>query len=493
MQFSKFSVGAKATFKAALFGSLIFGSQSFIFGQCYLNELSVVSNSSSTPGIDSIKGEIRFVDKSKGNDANPGTMESPWATLQFAVNKALPGYTILVKPGEYGSLNEEINFRAGTTGNPDKWITIKGYPRRAAVVLSGFNTMGNSYTAKGAGWIRIEGLTLKNGIFVHNTQGAPIEVIDNKFDFASSSSFSSTSGGCAIYGSNSTYATQKGIVIKGNHIYGASYGVITGQNGKSRDWLVENNIIERLIYRSGDIDYVRIFGEGHIFRGNIFFGTRHSEKGAAHVDGFQSFNEGARNILIENNIISGFDEGIMVSTTGSVGNNNWTIRNNIFSGTYADSVAGGSYGISIHASTGTAKTWNIVNNVYANNKYHGIYLGDNTSYMTVKNNFFYNSNMYLSFNSTRGYMYVGYNMTNRTAKSPITTDKVGVDPNLVFVNPVSVYSNPVSNPNYFELKKNSPAINAGESLSGLVNSDMRNVKRPQGSYWDIGPYEYVLP
>jgi hypothetical protein len=455
--------------------------------QCTSDPLTAVVETKQNDGSvsENLSSHIRCVDQGTGSDNNPGTMDRPWKTVQHAVNNVLPGDTILIRKGEYGTKGVPINFFSGSSGTSEKWITIRGYPRQSAVILGGFDTRGSSWASKGGAWLRIEGLVINGPVLIHNTQDAPVEIIDNKFDFF-------PKGGTAIKGSDHSSARQKNVIIKNNHIYGATIGIHTGEAAYTKNWLVENNIIERLIYPgTGDADYIRLFGEGHIFRGNILFGTKSREKGAAHTDGFQTFTRGASNILIENNIDSGFDEGIMASVSTGAVNKNWIVRNNIFSGTYADSLPGGSFGIDIHPTVGSAQNWTIVNNVFANNRYYGIAMGANASKMTVKNNFFYNSTMYTRLDYKRSDMFIGNNMTNMSTKSQISTDIVNINAALVFVNPVKVYHDPLSNPNRFDLRKNSPAIDAGARIPGLVDYDRYNTRRPQGSGWDIGPYEFA--
>lgn len=428
-------------------GIFLLISSTYSYSQCKITNFIIEGQEVSPVEITPDDSSFRFVDDRKGNDENNGTKEKPWKTLQHAVNNAFPGVTIIVMPGNYGAQDTSIFFHKNKTGEESKWITIKGYIPHTAIVNCGINTRGNKWTDKGCGWLRIEGLVFKGGIFIHNTQNAPVEIINNKFDLIEH-------GGVAIGGSNHVNATQEKVVIKGNFIEGASYGINTGQSDNSKDWLIENNIIKRIIYRgSGDADYVRVFGSGHVFKGNIFYGTSGKEKGAAHTDGFQTYTNGARNIQIVDNIISGFDQGIMASTSieGAV-NENWVIKNNVFSGTYADSLPGGSYAICIHASAGSAKGWVIEGNVFANNRYHGIYLGANTSDMTVVNNFYYNSEMYTSFDKGRvgKDMNVGQNKANRTSKQALPTDTTGVDATKIFLRPENPYLDPESSPDNFK-------------------------------------------
>lgn len=77
-----------------------------------------------------------------GNNANPGTLASPFATIQFAVNTATAGSTIIVESGIYdekvvinkaltitgaGSTNSMVNFTGTVTGRPALFdITANG-------------------------------------------------------------------------------------------------------------------------------------------------------------------------------------------------------------------------------------------------------------------------------------------------------------------------------------------------------------------------------
>jgi hypothetical protein len=427
-------------------------------------------------------GEIRYV-ATDGDDENDGTHDNPWRTVQHAVNNAKPGFSISIGPGLYGEPGVPINFHAGTTGEAGNWITINGSPGFSTIILGGFNTRGGTWIAKGGGWIRFKDLTIKGGIFVHNTQSAPVEIINNKFNLLDR-------GGIAVGGSNHQNATQKNVLIKNNHIYGATYGINTGQSDSSEGWQVIGNSIERIIHSgSGDADYIRVFGKDHVFRGNWLHGTIKAEKGGAHTDGFQTFTGGARNIIIENNILSGFDQGIMASTTGGAVNSGWIIRNNIFSGTYKCGEAGGSYSIGIHPNSGTAEGWIIVNNIFANNRYHGLGLSANASQMTVKNNLFFNSNMYTSFDAKRTDMYVGHNMTNRTPTNSMPTDIEGVDADSIFSRTPTGYFCPVGNRGWLEPKETSPTIGAGVVMDAVNPTDFHGKLR-RNNAWDIGPYEF---
>src|SRR5687768_11051470 len=56
-----------------------------------------------------------------GTDANIGSLQSPWRTINFAASRVAAGDTVIVAPGRY---NETVSPNvSGTSGNP---ITFYG-------------------------------------------------------------------------------------------------------------------------------------------------------------------------------------------------------------------------------------------------------------------------------------------------------------------------------------------------------------------------------
>ncbi len=64
-----------------------------------------------------------------GDDANPGSFEQPWRTIQHAVDSVEAGDTIWVRGGVY---NEGVDVEA--SGLPGLTITLAGYPGEAAIL-----------------------------------------------------------------------------------------------------------------------------------------------------------------------------------------------------------------------------------------------------------------------------------------------------------------------------------------------------------------------
>lgn len=63
-----------------------------------------------------------------GRDSNPGSQSSPWATLQYAVERAQPGDVILVHQGSYAGC------RITSSGQEDAWITLQAAPEEKVII-----------------------------------------------------------------------------------------------------------------------------------------------------------------------------------------------------------------------------------------------------------------------------------------------------------------------------------------------------------------------
>ncbi len=73
-------------------------------------------------GCARIAAAAEFVVATDGDDANPGTFERPWATLQHAASSVEPGDVVLVRGGVYRQM-----FSIERSGTPERWITFRNY------------------------------------------------------------------------------------------------------------------------------------------------------------------------------------------------------------------------------------------------------------------------------------------------------------------------------------------------------------------------------
>lgn len=120
-------------------------------------------------------GGTFYVDPVGGNDSNPGTLGSPWRTINKAISTVpLSGSIIMVKPGTYTSVGFTtipINFnRAGDVTDP---ITIQAVTPGTVTILLG-TSGGQTYGAwlRGCG-LRVKDITFKGvnvaGSSIHST------------------------------------------------------------------------------------------------------------------------------------------------------------------------------------------------------------------------------------------------------------------------------------------------------------------------------------
>jgi len=228
------------------------------------------------------------------SDSNPGTNLQPLRTIQSAIDRASDGDTVIVRAATY---NGEISL--------DKDIVLKGMP--GARITTNFHGQGTGIS------IRSSNCTV---------EGFRVEY------FAM---------GIAAYES-----AHNNVRVIGNHTYGCQFHCwIDGNN-----WLVEKNEFERCIWwaRTGDSDYTRMFGSGHIFRGNYIHGTIYPTDIAplsgssdyAHNDGIQYYGNNGEilhNVIIEENFFTDFHQGLFwADEQNGTSIQNATIRNNVFWG-----------------------------------------------------------------------------------------------------------------------------------------------------------------
>lgn len=77
-------------------------------------------------------GPTRFVDAARGDDANEGTREKPWRSIQHALRHVRAGDTICLRGGVYYE-----NVYCAVVGTAEKPITLRSHPGELAVIDGG--------------------------------------------------------------------------------------------------------------------------------------------------------------------------------------------------------------------------------------------------------------------------------------------------------------------------------------------------------------------
>jgi len=321
------------------------------------------------------------------------------------------------------------------------------------------------------------------GIFV---EGSNCVLDNNYIHFA-------TRGGIILFASGGDDPVTSNCVVMNNRLYrNASLGIEV----QGRENLLEGNEIWGTIQYHPkwknppgyvDADGIRFFGSGHTIRRNYIhdISLDDVENVNPHIDCFQTYGNGAEDIIFEKNYCENLNEGMYAFMLEEA--NNLTIRNNIFL------AAGG-----VNTGGGVNSSLTIVNNIFANDLSFQAYPGGisliNCTNTIVKNNIFYNQPSHtIHTEGNRNGQEIDYNLAYRSDGHPSTCymiDYSCVDPSpahdLWDIDPLFI--NPAAG--NFRLQAGSPAIDAGVTLAEVTN-DFDGINRPQGSGHDIGAYEYL--
>jgi CSLREA domain-containing protein len=412
-----------------------------------------------------------------GDDANPGTFDQPWRTIQHAVDSVGPGDTIWVRGGMY---NEGLVIE--TSGLPGLPITLIGYPgetaildgngleRRDGIVIGGADywtfqdLVIQDYSLEGergfgfVSWHNSQGITLRYLEF--SLVGTPIkfhqggeevlieDVYGHDYDHTG---FDCRPGSCRGF-------TLRRVTMEGNDMamdgFAAEEGVAL---------LVED-----------------CFAEGHVGDGFDFQSDRTTLRRVI------SRNNGASNIKL-----GGLDSTLINSLSYDSGQINLVLGE------------GGSY--------------TVINNTIANRTSYG-YLATLGGYETsiptsiiLYNNIFYNDHPQMG--GTMVYFPDGAILTDdyNLYYNPYREDDVicadfldrcfsgdEINDGTWYAasgnGQHSLYGDPLfvdATDRDYHLTAYSPAINTG-TAEGAPSVDLDGTSRPQGEGFDMGAYEYVL-
>ncbi|NOH10987.1 MAG: right-handed parallel beta-helix repeat-containing protein [Chloroflexi bacterium] len=302
-----------------------------------------------------------------GSNDNPGTIEAPWESIQYAADNASPGDLIFVRGGVY---NEIIEFsRSGTSSAP---IVFRNYPDEQPLIVS---PDWSGFVFVGVEWIVVDGFALtdmtNDGIFIsdaHNIEVNNCEVygsgnIGIHIVTYEGPATNNTVRNCSVYdnGGEGIYldvkadspAVVEDNIVENNLVFNNAYEGIqntheSGAEPKPSGTLIRNNyiynngpdwatldlggdnlrVIGNVIYDNnapvGGIYYSG--GSGSIIQDNIIQNNQHSWAVGASIvlDNISS------SVVIDNQIVddcgNGCD-GIIVQSPGL----NLDIRNNTIS------------------------------------------------------------------------------------------------------------------------------------------------------------------
>lgn len=399
-----------------------------------------------------------------GNNTNPGTLASPWATIQYAVDHIAPGDTIQVLAGTY------LGARITSSGNASAWKTLQAAPGAQVLINAPGPQNAHQSDLELEDWEGAIAYWKIEGLEVSNAPGWGIDVRGSDTDKAHHISIL----GNRVH-HNGTAGTRTGIfaaftdyvLIQGNESY---------------------NNTEHGIYVNNSSDYFTL-------RGNR---VHHNANCGIHLNGDLSM--GGDGILsgglIENNVIyeNGTGGGAGINMDGVT---TTTLRNNLLYNNHATGIA------VFQIDGGTCSHDNeILHNtiLMASNGRWALLIAD----PACSNNHLFN-NIFYSYHSYRGSLNLaggspaGFQSDYNVVMDRFTTDDgdsiltlgqwqaLGYDAHSFLATDTALFANPGSND--YHLKTGSPAINQGISLPS-VTTDLEGHLRPAGAGYDIGAYEY---
>ena len=466
-----------------------------------------------------------------GSDYNPGTLTSPWRTIQKAANRLEPGDTVYVRGGVY---SEAVTLRVSGSASGGM-ITFQNYPGETPILDGTDITVpaddNGLFLIVDQSYLVIKGFELRDyrssvtdvvpvGIHVRGTSHN-IEVRNNRVHAIETNVKSSSGGdahGIAVYGTSAAQPIHD-IVIDGNELYdlklGSSEALVL--NGNVENFQVTNNRVHDsnnigidLIGFEGtapdvSVDQARngLVAGNTVYNidsyGNPAYGTDQSADGI--------YVDGGRDIIIERNIVHDADLGMEVTSehhnrfaSGVIVRSNF-IYNNLVTG-----LSIGGY----DTARGRTEACTFINNTFYNNDTLQTGSGEfmfqyDTRSNTIENNIFFagpqdilisnpftqNTGNTLDYNLY--YTVAGPNSsawewkTNTYDSFTGYRSATGNDAHSVFVDPKFININAGSLD--LHLAAGSPAIDAGSNLANDGDLDIDVQPRIVNSRVDLGADE----
>ncbi len=409
-----------------------------------------------------------------------GTFENPYRTIQEAVDHANAGDTIYIRRGVY---HEKLEVNK--SGKAEHWLTIRNYADEK-VIIDGKNQtvtsdMQGLINIENHSYIRISGLLIEN--FVSKNESVPAGVLISgdanhialshlniqHIENINSDSSQANAHAIGVYGSNSKYPIESLSItdceISNNRLGQSETVAINGNvsnfNITSNKIHDNDNIGIDLIGfegTAGENDFAR---EGTISKNKIWnISTSHNPAYRNSPSAAGIYSDGARHVMIEQNIISNSDIGIEAASEHfGKSTQDIIIRNNLI--THCKAIAGIAFG-GYDKKRGSASNIKIINNT----------LYQNGSQILIQAYAQYNSNL-IQNNILDG------------------SEQISGDPQNIVIN-----HNLMGNPDFvnagdgnFHLKKSSKAYSAGVESRFVGTEDLNGDPRTINGKINIGAFQ----
>jgi Right handed beta helix region len=474
-----------------------------------------------------------------GSDANTGTRQKPFKTLQHAADVAIPGSTVNVLGGSYCQ-----QLAVHVSGNAtDGYITFRSAPGEKAILDGSCMTPEVGWSAMVAlhnvNYIKIQCLEIRNyktadrtrtpfGIRVYGS-GSHIEILNNDvhdiwqtYPRRQGPGHGANGFGIAVYGMDAKTPISD-LIVSGNQVHNL-------QTGSSESLVLNGNVTnfkvtKNTVHDNNNIG-IDIIGFEHtapdpavdrarngVVSENLVYNIT-SKGNPAYQDSVDSdgiYVDGGTHVLIERNVMHDVDFGMELASEHRVGSTSHILaRNNLIYNCHTAGVSIGGY----DQKRGTTEDVIIVNNTLYKNDTEHTGTGEFQMQFYMRNNVFENNIIYIGtsgriFSSRSGreepnvptvtmdhniYYYpqgataVKWSFDGEDYRSFADYVKAtGNDRNSKFADPRFVDPSKAN----FHLQSDSPARNAGANLGpGKVGlKDLDGQPRVRNGKIDIGCYE----
>lgn len=334
-------------------------------------------------------GSAFYVSKS-GSDSNSGSFTAPWLTIQHAANSVTAGAIVYVEPGVY---NESVTFPA--SGTASNYITFTNYPGLTATIdgtglsVNAQNSIQGLINITDQRYITINGFEIRNyttrnagltpaGIWITGS-GTGLQITNNiVHDITTKAEATGNAFGIAVYGTEVTPITQ--LTISGNQVYSLKTGISESVNvdGNVTHFSITNN----LIHDNDNIGIDAIGFESNVgpngfnqakygvISGNTIYNiSSYSKPAYQHsysADGI--YCDGCAYVIIERNDVHNCDLNMEAASEHQGHNASYvTIRNNLFYNANTVGVSIGGYARSGNGGGGSDHIVVVNNTLYNNN------------------------------------------------------------------------------------------------------------------------------
>ncbi len=346
-----------------------------------LKKLSLILLAFTSIPLFAQSGSTFYVSKS-GSNSNSGSFTAPWLTIQHAANSVTAGATVYVEAGVY---NESVTFPV--SGTASNYITFANYPGQTATIdgtaLSVTGTQG-LINIINQSYIRVSGFEIRNyttskasltpaGIWVTGS-GAGLQLLNNiVHNITTTSEKNGNAFGIAVYGTSSTPITN--LTISGNQVYSLKTGESESLNvdGNVTYFSITNNIVhdnDNIGIDAIGFESVGPAGFDQPKYGEVGGNTVYNISGITNPGEGKSYDadglycDGCAYVIFERNTVYNCDLAMEAASEHKGQSSSYvTIRNNLFYNSNAVGVSIGGYSNTVGASDHVV----IVNNTLYNN------------------------------------------------------------------------------------------------------------------------------